>query len=124
MDYATLARDGRRFVSLRTRPSRSRPSTAMRWSRIRVYVGLHTAQTVEQRVALAVSELERLGAFERSTLLIMCPAGSGYADYVAAEAIECFTRGDVASVVIQYGVLPSMLSLGRVALCADHPAVA
>lgn len=119
IDYATLARDGRRFVSLRTPASEISTLDGQAMEPIRVYVGLHSAQTVEQRVDLAIAELERLGGFDRSTLLIMSPAGSGYADYVAAEAIECMTRGDVASVVIQYGVLPSMLSLRRVPLGAQ-----
>jgi uncharacterized membrane protein len=118
VDYTTLARDGRRFVSLRTPAAEITTVAADAMEPIRVYVGLLTASTPEERVELAVAELERLGGFDRSTLLIMCPAGSGYADYVAAEAIECFTRGDVASVVVQYGVLPSMLSLGRVGLGA------
>jgi uncharacterized membrane protein len=118
VDYGTLARDGRRFVSLRTPAAEIATLTAGVTEPVRVYVGLHTAPTAEERVSIAVAELERLGGFDRSTLLIMCPAGSGYADYVAAEAIECFTRGDVASVVVQYGVLPSMLSLGRVDLGA------
>ncbi len=118
IDYSTLARDGRRFVSLRTPAAEIATVTGDAEEPIRVYVGLQTADTVEQRVEIALAELERLGGFERSTLVIMCPAGSGYADYVAAEAIECFTRGDVASVVVQYGVLPSMLSLGRIGLGA------
>jgi uncharacterized membrane protein len=116
--YETLARDGRRFVSLRTPAAEIATVAPGAMEPIRVCVGLQTAPTVEQRVDLAIAELERLGGFERSTLLVICPAGSGYADYVAAEAIECFTRGDVASVVVQYGVLPSMLSLGRVGLGA------
>lgn len=118
VDYNTLARDGRRFVSLRTPAEEIATLGEEAMEPIRVYVGLHTADTVEQRVDLAIAELERLGGFGRSTLLIMCPAGSGYADYVAADAIECMTRGDVASVVVQYGVLPSMLSLRRVGLGA------
>lgn len=118
VDYATLARDGRRFVSLRTPAAEIETIDGSAMEPIRVYVGLHTAATVEERVDIAISELERLGGFDRSTLLIMSPAGSGYADYVAAEAIECMTRGDVASVVVQYGVLPSMLSLQRVGLGA------
>lgn len=116
--YDTLARDGRRFVSLRTPAAEIATVDGNAMEPIRVYVGLQTAATVEERVDLAIAELERLGGFERSTLLIMCPAGSGYADYVAAEAFECFTRGDVASVVVQYGVLPSMVSLRRVDLGA------
>lgn len=116
--YDTLARDGRRFVSLRTPAELIRSVDGQAMEPIRVYAGLHSADSVEQRVELAMADLERLGGFERSTLLIMSPAGSGYADYVAAEAIECFSRGDCASVVVQYGVLPSMLSLGRVELGA------
>jgi uncharacterized membrane protein len=119
VDYETLARDGRRFVSLRTPASQISTLDGQAMEPIRVYIGLQTAATVEQRVDLAIAELERLGGFDRSTLLIMSPAGSGYADYVAAEAIECMTRGDVASVVVQYGVLPSMLSLRRVPLGAQ-----
>ncbi|MCU0298311.1 MAG: alpha/beta hydrolase [Candidatus Nanopelagicales bacterium] len=116
--YDTLARDGRRFVSLRTPAEQIRTVDGQAMEPIRVYAGLHSADTLEQRVELALDDLERLGGFDRSTLLIMSPAGSGYADYVAAEAIECFTGGDCASVVVQYGVLPSMLSLGRVELGA------
>ena len=116
--YDTLARDGRRFVSLRTPAEQIRSVDGDAIEPIRVYAGLHSAATVEERVDLALADLERLGGFDRGTLLIMSPAGSGYADYVAAEAIECFTRGDCASVVVQYGVLPSMLSLPRVELGA------
>ncbi|MFN8213255.1 MAG: alpha/beta-hydrolase family protein [Candidatus Nanopelagicales bacterium] len=119
ISYGTLARDGRRFVSFRTPADQIRSVDGRAMEPLRVYVGLESANTVEQRVDLAMRELDRLGAFERANLLIMSPAGSGYADYVAAEAIECFTRGDCASVVVQYGVLPSMLSLTRVALGAQ-----
>ena len=118
IDYATLARDGRRFVSLRTPAEQIRSVQPEAMEPIRVYSGLHSADTVAERVDLAMADLERLGAFERSNILIMCPSGSGYADYVAAEAIEIYTAGDCASVVIQYGVLPSMLSLDRVAIGA------
>ena len=117
--YTTLARDGRRFVSFRTPAEQIRTVDGRAMEPLRVYIGLESANTVEQRVDLAMRELERLGAFERANLLVMSPAGSGYADYVAAEAIECFTRGDCASVVVQYGVLPSMLSLRRVSLGAQ-----
>ena len=118
VDYDTLARDGRRFVSLRTPADQIRTVTSTAIEPLRVYVGLQSADTVEARVGIAMAELERLGAFSRRTVLIMSPAGSGYAEYVAAEAVECFTAGDCASVVVQYGVLPSMLSLDRVGLGA------
>ena len=116
--YDTLARDGRRFVSLRTPAEQIQAVCGPSAEPVRVYIGLYTAPTVEQRVDLALAELERLGGLERKTLLVMSPAGSGYAEYVAAESVECFTGGDCASVVVQYGVLPSVLSLRRVELGA------
>lgn len=118
IDYSTLARDGRRFVSLRTPAEQIRPICGQAVEPIRVYVGLHSAPTTEQRVDLAVAELERLGAFRQGNLFIMSPAGSGYAELVAADAVECLTAGDCATVVVQYGVLPSVLSLRRVELGA------
>jgi len=39
---------------------------------------------------------------------------SGYVNYVATETLEYLTRGNCASAAIQYSVLPSALSLGKV----------
>lgn len=114
VDYDTLARDGRRFVWFRTPADQIRTVSGEAEEPVRVYVGVRSAPTVEQRVELAMAELERLGGLGRSNLLVMSPAGSGYADYVAAEAFECLTGGDCATVAIQYGVLPSMWSLAKV----------
>lgn len=113
IDYDSLARDGRRFVSLRT-PAGELVQFGPAREPIRVYVGINSAQGVSEQVDLAMSELDRLDAWSRSTLLVMAPSGSGYADYVAVESVEALTAGDCASVVIQYGVWPSMLSLRRV----------
>jgi hypothetical protein len=112
--YDTLAREGRRFVSYR--PAARDISMAGTGSEepVRVYVGVETAASVDERVDVAMGELERLGGFERSTLLVVAPAGSGYADHVAVEVLEYLAGGDCATVVIQYGVLPSMFSLHRV----------
>ena len=87
---------------------------------IRVYVGVASADTVEERVALAVEELHRTGAFGRSVLIVGSPAGTGYFNYIPVEAAEYLTRGDVASVAIQYGSLPSMLSVGKVSLAIEQ----
>jgi uncharacterized membrane protein len=81
---------------------------------VRVFVGVDSADTAEARVDLAMAELERLDAFAKSHILAVCPAGSGYANSVPVEALEYFTGGDCASVVVQYGVLPSMLSTNRI----------
>ena len=61
--YDTLARDGRRFVSLRTPAEQIQAVCGPSAEPVRVYIGLSTAPTVEQRVDLALAELERLGVW-------------------------------------------------------------
>ena len=87
---------------------------------IRVYVGVQSAETVDERVALAIDELHRTGAFDRSVLIVGSPAGTGYFNYIPVEAGEYLARGDVASVAIQYGSLPSMLSVGKVPVAIEQ----
>ncbi|WP_225755540.1 alpha/beta-hydrolase family protein [Actinotalea sp. Marseille-Q4924] len=87
---------------------------------IRVYVGLRSAPTVERRVALAVAELERTGALDRSLLVLCSPTGAGYIHYAAAAAWEHLTRGDCASLTVQYGARPSLLSLRRVGAAREQ----
>lgn len=89
---------------------------------IRVYVGVDSAETVEGRIALAIEELERTGAFDRSVLLVGSPAGTGYFNYIPVEAAEYLARGDIASVAIQYGSLPSMLSTSKIPLAVEQHA--
>jgi uncharacterized membrane protein len=77
---------------------------------IRAYVGLQTVDGVEERAALAVEELERTGAFDRSVLVIATVTGTGWINPVAAEALEHLHRGDTAIVGMQYSYLPSWIS--------------
>lgn len=78
---------------------------------LRVYVGLNSAQTVEERAALALEEMKRVGAFNRSILAIVTPTGTGWVDPSAMDTLEYLHHGDVASVAIQYSYLASWLSL-------------
>ncbi|MEA2024816.1 MAG: alpha/beta-hydrolase family protein [Actinomycetota bacterium] len=87
---------------------------------IRVYVGVDSADSVEDRVALAIEELQRTGAFDRSLLIVGSPAGTGYFNYIPVEAAEYLSRGDIASVAIQYGSLPSMLSVSKIPLAIEQ----
>jgi uncharacterized membrane protein len=117
VDFRTLAKMGRRFVWTARIPEiiervTGEPAEAMP---IRVYVGLKSAATEEERVALAIAELERTGAFDRSWLMITTPTGTGYGNYAAAGALEFLSKGDCANVVMQYGARPSPISLDRVA---------
>jgi len=78
---------------------------------IRVYVGLNAAETAKDRAALALAELKRTGAFERSTLIVVVPTGTGWVDPAAMDTVEYLHHGDVASVALQYSYLTSWLSL-------------
>jgi uncharacterized membrane protein len=71
---------------------------------------------VDVRVDLVMEDLARLGAFDRSVLCVASPTGSGYVNYVAVETLEYLTRGDCATVALQYSLRPSFLSLDRVAM--------
>ena len=78
---------------------------------VRVFVGMRTADAIEERVALAVRELARAGGFERSLIAVWVPSGSGWMDPNAARALELLHAGDTAIVATQYSYLPSFLSL-------------
>lgn len=82
---------------------------------IRIFVGLESALTEYERRDLALGELQRTIAFDRQLLMIISPTGTGYVNYAAVEAAEYMTRGNIASVAMQYSLRPSALSLDRVA---------
>jgi len=78
---------------------------------IRVYVGLRGATSPQARAQLALDEMKRVGAFDRSVLVVITPTGTGWVDPAAADSLEYLLNGDVASVAMQYSYLSSPLSL-------------
>lgn len=78
---------------------------------LRVYVGLRSAETAADRAALALAEMDRVGAFERSVLVLVMPVGTGWVEPAAIDTLEFLHGGDVASVAVQYSYLTSWLSL-------------
>lgn len=78
---------------------------------IRVYVGVDSAPSAEQRAALAVQELERTGAFERSVLVVAGATGTGWLDAASIDAVEYLWGGGTAVAAIQYSYLPSWISV-------------
>jgi uncharacterized membrane protein len=123
-----MGRDGRlhALASVRPQPLPDRPDgvpdlsietvmgTPARAAPVQVYVGLDNAPTPHARVDLAMAELERTGAFDRSLLVLVSPTGTGYVNYVAVAALQYLALGDVATVTLQYSRRPSPLSLGMV----------
>ena len=109
--WSTLGFQGRNFVG--TGPTaedlaalNGRPAKEP----IRIYAGLQSGATTQERVALLLSELARTGAYERELLVIIPTTGTGWVDPVAARAIESIYNGDTALVAMQYSYLPSWIS--------------
>lgn len=112
LDWEDLGRTGRNFVS--SGPSAQELSAFLRkeaMEPIRVYAGLRSADTAQERARLALRELARAGGFERSVLIVIVPTGTGWIDPAAIDPVEYLHAGDVASVAIQYSYLASPLSL-------------
>lgn len=114
--FARLGREGRRFVlkvptveeigRVMGQPAVAEP--------IRVFVGYDAAADDEARVALAMEELRRTRAFDRRMLVVGCAAGNGYVNTLPLEVLDYVLLGDTAAVSVQYGRLPSFLTLNRV----------
>ncbi|MFF3601791.1 alpha/beta hydrolase [Kitasatospora indigofera] len=77
---------------------------------IRVYAGLHTGDSAEERAELAVAELVRTGAFNRSVLVVATATGSGWLEPQTTDALEYLHGGDTAIVSMQYAYTPSWVS--------------
>lgn len=78
---------------------------------LRVYVGLRSRSTMQQRAQLALDELKRVGGFDRSVLIVATPTGTGWLDPSAVDTVEYLHRGDTAIVSMQYSYLPSWLTI-------------
>jgi uncharacterized membrane protein len=112
LSWEELGRAGREFIA--SGPSASGIGAACgrdAMEPIRVYVGLRAADTPVQRARLALEELQRAGAFERSTLIVITPTGTGWVDPGAMDSVEYLLDGDVASEAMQYSYLSSPLAL-------------
>lgn len=115
VNFARLGREGRRFVlnaptadeitEVMGRPAVAEP--------IRVYAGYTAGRDDEERVAVALTELRRTGAFDRRLLVVGCPAGNGLVNNLPLEVLDHLLGGDTAAVAVQYGRLPSFLTLQR-----------
>lgn len=77
---------------------------------IRVYAGIESADTIEERARIAVDELERTGAFSREVLVVAAATGTGWLSPAATTSVEYLWGGDTAIASIQYSYLPSWLS--------------
>ncbi len=110
--WDTIGRFGKGFVA--AGPTRQQISQF--WGKevlepLRVYVGLNSRDTLEARAELALQELIRVGGFDRSTLVVATPTGTGWLDPGAVDTLEFLHAGDTAIVSMQYSYLPSWLTI-------------
>lgn len=107
-----LGRMGRHFIS--SGPDAQQISTFTgrpAQNPLRVYVGLRSAETAQERAKLALDEMIRVGAFDRSLLIVTIPTGTGWVDEMGMDPLEYLHDGDIASVAVQYSYLASWMSL-------------
>ncbi|MGW5654343.1 alpha/beta hydrolase [Streptomyces humi] len=109
--WDTLGAKGRDFVGTAT-PRVDIAALTGRPARdpVRVYVGLRSADTLDERAALAVRELERTGGFSRKVLAVMGTTGTGWINDQGSKPLEYMWGGDTAQVAMQYSYLPSWVS--------------
>ena len=108
--WEDLGLQGRRYVSgVLSKEELARFGKSKPMDPIRVYSSVQNAPTLDERVDLAIQELERTDAFSRSALVLFTPSGTGWINEVAASSFEYIFAGDVASVAMQYGEVSSFL---------------
>ena len=112
VQWDQLGRQGRSFVS--TGPTaadidEAGPGGAL--EPIRAYVGLRSAETLQERADLLLEELVRTDAFDREVMVVATTTGTGYLDAHGMDSLEYLFNGDTAIAGAQYSYLPSWISL-------------
>ncbi|MDZ5662038.1 alpha/beta-hydrolase family protein [Nocardioides sp. S-58] len=125
VQWDEAGREGRRFLTRGpTTADLEELATGEVVEPVRVFVGRASADTVEERVDLAMEEMERFGGFEREALLVVIPTGTGWINEQLVQPLEYFHDGDVATVTVQYSHLPSPLAFLSESAAAGDTAVA
>lgn len=77
---------------------------------IRIYAGLDSAATAQERADLVLAELERTGAFDREVLVVAGLSGTGWLEPQSIDGLEFLWGGSTAIAAAQYSYLPSWIS--------------
>lgn len=111
VEWDSIGREGRAFLAGASSPEDIAAFTNEPAAEpIRVYAGLNSADSLEDRTQLIVEELRRTGGFERSHLVVVATTGTGRVDPDAAHVAEYMYGGDTAIAAIQYSFLPGWIS--------------
>lgn len=111
--WETLGAQGRRFIAggYSATEINDISGGAPTKQPIRIYAGLNSAENEDERANLVLREMLRVGAFNRSVLVVVTPTGSGWIDSAAVDPLEVLHRGDTSIVGMQYSYLLSPLAL-------------
>ncbi|MDO5706174.1 MAG: alpha/beta-hydrolase family protein [Paracoccus sp. (in: a-proteobacteria)] len=112
IDWALMGKPGRDFVlsgpdAADIAAGTGRPAR----DPLRIYVGLAQDADPQRRAAIALAEMDRLGAFQRKILVVASPTGTGWMDPAGHDPLEYMHDGDIATVAVQYSYLQSPLAL-------------
>ncbi|MBI1376148.1 MAG: hypothetical protein GC157_01480 [Frankiales bacterium] len=114
-EFADLGREGRRFVSQAYSAEEleqvlGRPCT----DPVRAWLPYEALSGDPEKDARSlVEEIERLGGFSRSLLVLAAPTGDGYVSYVQTESAELLTAGDCTTAAVPYANVPSAVAMPR-----------
>lgn len=112
IEWESIGRQGKNFIAAGpTQESISGFMGREAKQPLRVYVGMRSRETPRERAELALEELKRVGAFDRSVLIVATPTGTGWLDPGAVDTIEYLHAGDTAIVCTQYSYLPSWITI-------------
>jgi uncharacterized membrane protein len=109
--WDTLGRQGRNFVaSVPSQEQLTNFAGRAATEPIRIYAGLASADTMQDRADLVVREMDRTGAFQREVVALFTPTGTGWVDNKVTQSLEYMYAGDTALVSMQYSYLPSWIA--------------
>ena len=111
VSWKSLGTEGRRFLAYGPSASRiTELSGAPAIEPIRIFIGRASANRLGKRVDLLVEEMDRTGAFGRSTIVVNIPTGTGWTNEQNIQPVEYLLGGDTATVSMQYSHLPSPMA--------------
>ena len=111
VSWESLGTEGRRFLAYGPSARHiTELSGAPAIEPIRIFVGRASADRLGKRVDLLLEEMDRTGAFGRSTIVINIPTGTGWTNEQNIQPVEYLLGGDTATVSMQYSHLPSALA--------------
>lgn len=116
MPFDSIGKEGRRFVLMAlTASDITEVIHEPAIDPVRVVGGFEASSDIRERAKLTLADLESCGGFDRGLICVASPTGVGYVNYTIIEALEYLTRGDCATVVPQYALVPSALAMPRTA---------